>query len=75
MRASLGAGAGRGKPRAASLPLRYPRCMPYKPSPAPGRCFHCFTPTPQGCTQCAHPVCEACEERHDAEFPHKFYEA
>lgn len=49
--------------------------MPYKPSPAPGRCFHCFTPTPQACTQCAHPVCAACEERHDAEFPHKFYEA
>ena len=48
--------------------------MPYRRSPAPGRCRHCFRETPQACTACAHPVCDQCEERHDAEFPHKTYE-
>ena len=47
--------------------------VPYRDTPREGRCFHCRAMTPGACVRCAHPVCHDCQERHDAEFPHKDY--
>jgi len=48
--------------------------MPYRRlTDRTGRCYYCFVETNQACAECAHFICEACAERHDAEWEHRSY--